>query len=54
MKKEFSAWIEDVIKKGQDANKELSSKEDPGRASSEFIGSLKGYRDEEWFEFFYR
>jgi hypothetical protein len=55
MKKEFSDWIDDVIKKGQAAKKELASaSSDPGRASTDFVAKVIRLRDEEWHDFFYR
>jgi DNA-binding ferritin-like protein len=53
-KKAFVAWIDDLVKKAQDAKKELLSKENPGRAASEFIGTMKGYTQEDWYEVYYR
>ena len=53
-KKAFVAWIDDLVKKAQAAKKELLSKEDPGSAATAFIGTMKGYSQEDWYEVYYR
>lgn len=54
MRKAFLDWIEDVIQKAQAAKTEVSKNDSPGRAASSFVGTVAHYRDEGWYDYFYR
>jgi hypothetical protein len=54
MQKAFLDWIDDVIKKGEAAKKEIKKADDPGRAAAEFVGTVVRIRGEDWHDFFYR
>jgi len=47
---EWIKRLEDLAKK---AKSELTKNKEPGRDTSYFVGHLKGYRDEDWYEHFY-
>jgi hypothetical protein len=38
----------------QDALHELETKRGPGKVMSRFVGYMKGYRNEDWYEHYYR
>jgi hypothetical protein len=47
------AWIDRLEGLARKARQELKSKKEPGRDMSYFVGHMKGYRDEDWYEHFY-
>lgn len=47
-------WIDRVEGLAKKAKAELKSRKEPGRSMSEFVGVVKGFSHEEWYEHFYR
>ena len=50
---QFYDWLADVLVKAEDAMGELASKGTPGRVTAELIGTIKSYRTESWYDYFY-
>lgn len=46
-------WIERLQSLAEKARAELKKNKEPGRALSEFMGYMKSYRYEDWYEHFY-
>ena len=46
-------WIDDLVKYAGKAKQELKSKNGPGRSTAEFVGHMKGYKDEDWYDHFF-
>lgn len=47
-------WIERLEDLAKKAKAELKSKKEPGRDTSYFVGHMKGFSQEDWYEHFYR
>lgn len=46
-------WIKRLMDHAKKADRELASNKEPGREMSYFVGFLKGYDDEDWYDHFY-
>jgi len=47
-------WIDRLEALAKKAKAELKSKKEPGRDTSYFVGHMKGFDGENWYEHFYR
>lgn len=50
---EARKWIKTLMDYAKKADRELATKKDPGMDMSYFVGFMKGYRDENWYDEFY-
>ena len=47
-------FLDHLVSLAEKAKHELASKKEPGSAMSSFVGHMKGYQHEAWYEHWYR